>query len=119
MSKLFDTGLQPERTALAWRRTGLALLGGSLVAARILPAVLDAWTAIFGLCGVISASVLLYAIHRRYQRHHTTLTTEGELAPIAGGRLIAITAGFVFAAGILTLAIVIAVHINGRASLGL
>lgn len=44
---------------------------------------------------------------------------EGELAPVAGGRLNAITAGFVFVAGILTLAIVIAVHINGRARLGL
>jgi len=118
VSKLFDAG-QPERTALAWRRTGLALLGGSLVAARILPAVLGAWAAVLGLCGVASAGVLLYAIHRRYQCHHTTLTTEGELAPVAGGRLIAITAAFVFAAGILTLAIVIAVHINRRATLGL
>lgn len=31
----WDAGLQPERTALAWQRTGLAVVAASLVAFRV------------------------------------------------------------------------------------
>ncbi|MBF4161674.1 DUF202 domain-containing protein [Nocardioides acrostichi] len=33
--RLYDPGAQPERTALAWQRTALSIVGGSLAAARI------------------------------------------------------------------------------------
>lgn len=113
MNTLFDPGLQPERTALAWRRTGLALLAGSLVAARILPESLGAWAVTIGLAGVAGSAALLYAIHRRYRRHHERLTNAGDRSPIAGGRLIAAMALFVFcAAGVaVMLALAIAVRL--------
>ncbi|MGO4535234.1 DUF202 domain-containing protein [Leifsonia sp. 2MCAF36] len=113
MSTVFDQGLQPERTALAWRRTGLALLGGSLVAARILPETLGAWAAIPGLIGVAAAASLLYAIHRRYRQQHQRLTAEGDRSPIAGGRLVAAMAGFLLAAAIVSIVVTIALTARG------
>jgi putative membrane protein len=109
MSGVFDPGLQPERTALAWRRTGLAMLGGSLVATRILPEVLGAWAAALGLAGVVAAAGLLYGIHRRYRSHHRRLLAEGDRSPVAGGRLIAATALFAFAAAVISLAVTLVV----------
>lgn len=107
MSELFDPGLQPERTALAWRRTGLALLVGSLVAARVLPETLGPWAALLGLAGVVAAAVLMCAIHLRYRRHHHGLLTHGDTAPVAEGALIAATASFVFVAGLVSIAVVV------------
>ena len=109
MSGVFDPGLQAERTALAWRRTSLALLAGSLVATRIIPEILGAWAAGFGIAGVVAATVLLYAIHRRYHRHHEHLTTTGHHAPVAGGKLIAALALFAAAAALTSIAIVLCV----------
>ena len=52
----FDPGLQPERTALAWRRTTLSLTLGSLVALRLLPSALGTWSLAIGFLGLAAAA---------------------------------------------------------------
>jgi hypothetical protein len=69
----WDPGLQPERTALAWRRTGLALTVGSLIGLRVLPELLGpAAYALAGL-GVVASLAVLGAAHRRYRTVHRLL----------------------------------------------
>jgi uncharacterized membrane protein YidH (DUF202 family) len=68
VSSIWDLGLQPERTELAWRRTALSLAVVSLVAARLLPAVLDSWLwAVPGVIGVVTSGVIWWVARRRYR----------------------------------------------------
>ncbi len=94
-SGVFDPGLQPERTALAWRRTGLALGGGSLLLARVLAessGALPLGLAV-GAFGVLAAVLILVAVERRYRSHHHRLmAAKGERIRLAGGGLPAIVA---------------------------
>ena len=110
---VFDAGLQPERTALAWRRTALSLFVGSIVAVRILPEVLGGWAVILGLVGVAAAGALLWAVHRRYLTHHRMLTERGDRSPLAGGRLIGAMTLFCVLAAALTLVLVIVMAATG------
>ena len=79
---LFDPGLQPERTALAWRRTTVSLIVGALVSLRILPQTLGQWTFVIGFGGLIVAGILW-----RQSSHRARLTThclrEGRALPDA------------------------------------
>ncbi|PZF53302.1 hypothetical protein DEJ23_14870 [Curtobacterium sp. MCSS17_008] len=61
--QVFDPGLQPERTALAWRRTALALTVAALVAVRILPETLGLWTVLPAGAGLVAAVAVLVAAH--------------------------------------------------------
>lgn len=108
MKAPFDPGLQPERTALAWRRTCLALLAGSLVAARILPEFFGPWSALLGVVGAAAAAALLAAVHRRYSSHHRALHQYGDRVALADGRLVASLAVFATAAAGISLAAVLA-----------
>jgi len=107
MNQPFDPGLQAERTALAWRRTCLALLTGSLIAARILPELFGPWSALAGLAGVVCAAILLASVHRRYQRQHRGLNGEGDLFPLADGRPVAALATVAFAAALISVGAVV------------
>lgn len=86
MTPLFDPGLQPQRTELAWRRTALVVVIGGLVAARLIPASLgDPWWALCGVAGAAGGVALWEAGRRRSRRSNDDLCQYGDRAPIGGG----------------------------------
>lgn len=108
MMTLFDPGLQPERTELAWRRTCLALGVGSLVAMRVLPEAFgSAWWALGGVVGVVSSGALWIAARRRYRSGTRALERHGDHARLPDGLLpIALTA-LVIGIGIASMALIL------------
>ncbi|GAB3602964.1 DUF202 domain-containing protein [Microbacterium aureliae] len=109
MSGSFDPGLQPERTELAWRRTALAVAVGSLVALRLLPAVLqDAWWIAPGIAGLLAAGGLWIASDRRYARVHEATSAAGAHAPLPDGRLPLALAALATAAATTGLVVILA-----------
>ena len=108
-SQLFDPGLQPERTALAWRRTALALCVGSLLAVRILGIALGTWAMIPAGAGVLAAVGVLVAAHHRHKRTVRVLLNPGGDPPAlpAGVLPFAVTV-IAVAGGVAALAVVLA-----------
>jgi hypothetical protein len=103
--RLFDPGLQPERTALAWRRTALSLTIGALIALRILPPVLGVWSIAAGLAGVAgSALIWILATRRSRRTHHALISSTG---PLPDGRLLVLVSALVAGGAILGLLYVI------------
>jgi putative membrane protein len=84
--QLYDPGLQPERTALAWRRTTLAITVGALIALRLLPAVLGHWAVIAGFSGLALAG-LLWALAQRRAQHIQRALLDND-RPLPGGGLL-------------------------------
>lgn len=82
MREVWDSGLQPERTRLAWQRTSLALISAGLIVARIVGhhdpgsgiAIAAAVTILAGATGVLST--------QRYRRNNRRLSAE---QPLPGG----------------------------------
>ena len=60
-------GLQPERTALAWQRTALALLGLGLASPRLAWGSLGPWALLPALVVVVGSVAILARSHRRYR----------------------------------------------------
>ena len=86
--RVWDAGLQPERTALSWRRTGLALLVGSLLLARVLANTTGVAALAVGAVGLAAAIATLIVVELRYRSHHRRLlASAGDRIPLAGGRL--------------------------------
>lgn len=77
---VYDVGLQPERTALAWRRTALSLLVTSLGAARVLPPQLGTGAVAIGVAGTLWAVALHLLAGRRTRRASARLISSGDLA---------------------------------------
>jgi uncharacterized membrane protein YidH (DUF202 family) len=104
----FDPGLQPERTALAWRRTGLALTAGSLIALRVLPHALGTWALLPVGLGVVLSVLVLVASHQRYRVHHHRLTTSPlDRIHLPDGALLALVAMITLGGGCGAFAVVI------------
>lgn len=109
----FDAGLQPERTALAWRRTAMAVAVASLAALRILPEVLGSWALIPAVLGAAVSFVAIVLTHRRYRRIHTVLTSsESDRVALSGGVLPALMAVATFGGGVM--ALIVAVRFSGH-----
>jgi lysylphosphatidylglycerol synthetase-like protein (DUF2156 family) len=82
---LFDPGLQPERTALAWRRTALTLAVGAVVSFRLLPPVLGLWSVAVGVAGLLLSTATWILAGRRARRVQGALLRSS--GPLPGGGL--------------------------------
>ncbi|TFV83995.1 DUF202 domain-containing protein [Microbacterium sp. dk485] len=93
---LFDPGLQPERTELAWRRTALAMGIGSLLAVRLLPTAMGSpWWALPGFAGILLTAALWLGARRRHRAVARALAAHGDRAALPGGALPAMLATLV------------------------
>jgi len=112
--RLFDPGLQPERTELAWRRTALAIGVGSLIALRVLPAIAptpqlqQAWLAP-GIVGVAFAVLLWVRSRARHVRVTRALLDETPEALPGAGLMLLLTI-FVVGCGVLSAVVVLLPH---------
>jgi uncharacterized membrane protein YidH (DUF202 family) len=102
--RLSEPGLQPERTALAWRRSILALIVGSALALRLLPPLLGRWSLAIGVVGLLATSGLWAASAVRVRRVQAALAAG---VPLPGGLLIALLAGVIAATAAASLALVL------------
>ncbi len=75
----FASGLQPERTALAWRRTTLSLLLGSVVSFRLLSPAIGAWSALVGCIGLLVTGIVWVLAGRRQRRAVAAVDGSAEL----------------------------------------
>ena len=111
--QVFDRGLQPERTALAWRRTGLAITVAALVAVRILPEVLGLWAIVPAGLGLVAAVAVLVAAHRRHQVVHRTLVdADTDRVPLPSGALPLAVTILLTGGGIAAMLMVVAAHLG-------
>lgn len=104
----FDAGLQSERTALAWRRTALAVATVSLIGLRIAPERLGSWALLPAGMGLVVALVMAIGSHRRYRSNHVALTSSTQARiPLTDGRFLVSIAAFTALAGFACLLVVI------------
>ena len=96
---LYDPGLQPERTLLAWRRTCLAFGVASLVGMRFTVDGLGLLAVVGGILGA-GLAMLAYALAATgYRRAHVSLRGGEELA--RGGMPMLFAAAAVLVVGVL------------------
>jgi uncharacterized membrane protein YidH (DUF202 family) len=101
----WDAGVQNERTALAWQRTALALLGAIVVAARFGMRHWPVVTAAALTPALALALAMLHLAGRRYRQAQAAMRDE---APRPGGRLPLFAAASITLLGLAALAAVLA-----------
>lgn len=106
-SQVFDSGLQPERTALAWRRTLLSLAVAFLAGGRILLDQLGVWSYAIAGVGLAVVAVLAISTERRYRLTHRHLTEVDRGSLPHDGALVAGTAAVTALAGLAALVFVL------------
>lgn len=104
---LFDAGLQPERTRLAWRRTLLALLVAVVVGERLLAPVLGRGALLLAGAGLLVVLALSVAVVRRTRTADASLRDHGDLSSGRGGVVLAATALLCCGGGVLALVLVL------------
>ncbi|MGY1592439.1 DUF202 domain-containing protein [Geodermatophilus sp. SYSU D00965] len=105
--RVFDAGLQAERTALAWRRTALALGVGAVGAGRLAAPVVGALAVALAALGLVQAVAVAVAAQRRYRLASRSLTARGDLSAVSSGLPIAALALTGVTVGLLALAFVL------------
>lgn len=100
MSGRFDAGLQPERTALAWRRTALAVLVGSALLGRLLAPRSGTAAVVLAVAGCGAGAALHVAAGARGRGTVRALLRDGHLRAGPGAGLLAATAGVAVLLGV-------------------
>jgi putative membrane protein len=103
----WDAGVQNERTALAWQRTGLALFGATIVAARLGMRHWPVATVLALAPSLLLSVVMMRLASVRYRRAQAALHNQRH-GP--GGRLPFVAASAVTLLGLAALAAVLAGH---------
>lgn len=106
-STVFDAGLQPERTALAWQRTLLALAIASLAIGRGLEPALGPGAWVAAGVGLAITVTLFVVVRRRYLQAHRHLTIVDAASLPTDARLIAACAALGLVAGVAALGFVV------------
>lgn len=108
---MLDAGLQPERTALAWRRTVLSLMVGGVVALRALPDVLGPWGLVLGVAGTVAGLLIAVAASRRRTGVASALQGVEPVPP--AGTLLAAVAMLVALGALAALTAVLVIVVQG------
>ena len=80
--RVFDSGLQAERTALAWRRTALAMAVGAVGMGRLAVPAFGVLALLVAGVGLVQSVLVAAASSRRYAVVHASLTTRGDLTGV-------------------------------------
>jgi putative membrane protein len=109
--RVFDVGLQAERTALAWRRTALAMAVAAVGGGRLAAPVLGFLAVLLGAVGLVQAALVAYAAGRRYRAVHRSLCVGGDLRAV---RLVVVPIAAMACSGVVVGLLAVAFVLAGR-----